>query len=159
MNFDIVEIEEFSGRMAKIYSIMLDGDEMTLLDHFFDENEQFEEDLSIIAAKLKIMGQDKGCWIQFFKENEGAPGDGVVALWNNRLRLYCLRFDNTCIFVGSGGYKPPDIAAYQDDYLLNYKAQQMKAIAACINNAIKEKDMIILNDGSFITSDFINLEI
>lgn len=63
---------------------MLDGDEMTLLDYFFDESEQYEEDLIKIAAKLKNMGQDIGCRIQFFKENEGAPGDGVVALWNNR---------------------------------------------------------------------------
>lgn len=75
------------------------------------------------------------------------------------LRLYCLRFDNTCIFVGSGGYKPPGIAAYQDDPLLNSKAQQMKAIAACINKAIKEKELIILNDGSLKILDFINLEI
>lgn len=55
MNFDIVEIEEFSGRMAKIYSIMLDGDEMTLLDHFFDENEQFEEDLSPVVPQRRIL--------------------------------------------------------------------------------------------------------
>lgn len=68
MNFDIVEIEEFSGRMAKIYSIMLDGDEMTLLDHFFDENEQFEEDLSIIAAKLKIMDKIKDVGFSFLKK-------------------------------------------------------------------------------------------
>lgn len=34
MNFEIVDIEEFSGSMAKIYSIMLDGDDLTLLDHF-----------------------------------------------------------------------------------------------------------------------------
>ena len=45
MNFDIVDIEEFSGRMAKIYSIMLDGDEDTLLDQFFEENQQYEEEL------------------------------------------------------------------------------------------------------------------
>ena len=159
MNFDIVEIEEFSGRMAKIHSIMLDGDDMTLLDHFFEENGLYVDDLTEMAAKLVNMGNETGCRIQYFKENEGAPGDGVVALWYNRMRLYCLRFDNTCIFVGSGGYKPPNISAYQEDPLLDSKAQQMKAIAACINKAIKERDLKIMDDGSIKKTKFINLEV
>ncbi|HQP79563.1 MAG TPA: hypothetical protein PL115_06850 [Bacteroidales bacterium] len=41
MNFEIVEIEEFSGDKAKIYSIMLEGDDATLLDQFFEENQTF----------------------------------------------------------------------------------------------------------------------
>ena len=159
MNFDIVDIEEFSGRMAKIYSIMLDGDEDTLLDQFFEENQQYEEELKEIVTKLKIMGSSTGCRIQYFKEYEGAPGDGVVALWYKEIRLYCLRFDNTCIFIGSGGYKPPNISAYQEDSLLNAKVQQMKDIAASINNAIIEKDLIIKDDGSIEKTDYINLEI
>ena len=159
MNFEIVEIEEFSGDKAKIYSIMLEGDDDTLLDQFFDENQQYEEDLKVIADQLDIMGSSTGCRIQFFKEHEGTPGDGVVALWHNRLRLYCLRFDNTCIFIGSGGYKPPDISAYQEDPLLNEKAQQMRAIAASINKAIIEKDLKVLEDGTLEKSDFLNLEI
>lgn len=94
-----------------------------------------------------------------FKENEGAPGDGVVALWYKRMRLYCLRFDNTCIFVGSGGYKPPNISAYQENPSLNAKAQQMRALAASVNKAIIEKDLKVLEDGTLVKSDFLNLEI
>lgn len=159
MNFEIVEIEEFSGDKAKIYSIMLEGDDDTLLDKFFDENQQYEEELEEIAARLLAMRSSTGCRIQFFKEHEGAPGDGVVALWYKRMRLYCLRFDNTCIFIGSGGYKPPDISAYQENPLLNAKAQQMRAIAASINKAIIGKDLKVLEDGTLEKSDFLNLEI
>ena len=54
---------------------------MTLLDHFFEENRLYVDDLTEIAARLVNMGNETGCRIQFFKENEGAPGDGVVALW------------------------------------------------------------------------------
>ena len=159
MNFEIVEIEEFSGDKAKIYSIILEGDDDTLLDQFFDENQQYEEDLKVIADQLAIMGSSTGCRIQFFKEYEGAPGDGVVALWYKRMRLYCLRFDNTCIFIGSGGYKPLNISAYQEHPLLNAKVQQMKAIAASINKAIIEKDLKVLEDGRLEKLDFLNLEI
>lgn len=159
MNFEIVDLEEFSGNMARIYSIMLDGDDLTLLDHFFEDNQQYEDELKVIASKLVSMGNATGCRIQYFKEHEGAPGDGVVALWYKRMRLYCLRFDNTCIFIGSGGFKPPNISAYQEDQILNSKAQQMKAIAACINKAIIERDLIIRNDGTLEFSDYINLEL
>ena len=41
MNFTIENIEEFSGGMAQIYSVMFEGDDMTLMDHFFEDNAQY----------------------------------------------------------------------------------------------------------------------
>ncbi len=73
MTFDIVDIEEFSGRMAKIYSIILEGDEDTLLDQFFEENSQYEEELSEIARKLMVMGENTGCRIQFSRRMRAHP--------------------------------------------------------------------------------------
>jgi hypothetical protein len=61
--------------------------------------------------------------------------------------------------LGDGGYKSPEISAYQEDEVLNSKAQQMKRIAACINKAIMNKDLIIEEDGKITTTDFIELEI
>lgn len=160
MKFDIINIEELSGPKAQIYSIMYEGDDMTLMDHFFEDNEEeHQEDLEEMASKLQVMGNDTGCRAHLFKLYEGEPGDGVVALSHNRMRLYCLRYDNTCIFIGSGGYKPPDIRAYQEDTLLNSKAEEMKKIAACINKAIIEKDLKVKDDGSLDISEFIELEI
>ena len=108
---------------------------------------------------LKNLGRSIGCRIQFFRENEGAPGDGVVAFWYNRMRLYCLRIGSACIIIGDGGYKPPEISAYQEDETLNAKAQQMRKLAACINRAIAEKDLKVSHDGTIETTDFIELEI
>lgn len=160
MKFDIIDIEEFSGKKARIYSIMYEGDDSTLMDHFFDDNVgEHPAELEEMASKLLIMGKDTGCRAHFFKLNEGALGDGVVALSYGRMRLYCLRFDNTCVFIGSGGYKPPGISAYQNDPQLNCKAQEMRKIAACINKAIKEKDLRIRDDGTLELSELIELEI
>lgn len=160
MKFDIINIEEFSGQKAQIYSIMYEGDDQTLMDHFFEENmEEHEDDIREIAKKLKVMGNDTGCKSNFFKSYEGAPGDGMVALRYKQMRLYCLRYDNTCIFLGSGRFKPPDINAYQEEPLLNSKAQEMKLIAACINKAIVEKDLKVKEDGTLEVSDYIELEI
>lgn len=159
MKFELVNIDEFSGDMAQIYSVIFEDDDMTLMDHFFEDNAQYEEELREMTKKLISMGNDTGCRIQFFKENEGAPGDGLVAFWYKRMRMYCLRIGSACIILGDGGYKPPEISAYQEDALLNSKAQQMRRIAACINRAIIEKDISIENDGKITITDFAEFEI
>jgi len=37
-----------------------------------------------------------------------------------------LYFDNTAVFLGSGGFKPPEIRAYQEDEKLNAKAKELQ---------------------------------
>ena len=49
MKFEIVNIDEFSGGMAQIYSIMFEDDDMTLMDHFFDDNAQYAKELEEMA--------------------------------------------------------------------------------------------------------------
>ena len=159
MQFEIVQIEDLSGEAAKIYSVALEKDELSLLDHFVRDNLDHAAEVRRMIRKLSIMGHETGCRAEYFKPNEGAPGDGMVAFRYRQMRLYCLRFDNTCIFVGSGGYKPPGIAAYQEDESLNGKAQQMRNICASINRAIREKDLRISSDGNIEISSFIRLEI
>ena len=148
MKFEITEMLEFSGEMAHIYSVTLNGEEQTLLEQFFDENAEYEEELGIIVEKLLVMGNDTGCRYDFFKNHEGSLADGVAALRVGQIRLYCLYFDRTAVFFGSGGYKSPDIKAYQEDPVLNEKAMLMREIAARINKAIIEKDIVIEQDGS-----------
>ena len=100
------------------------------------------------------MGESTGCRRQYFKPYEGRAGDGVMALRVGQLRLYCLYFDKTAVFFGSGGYKPPEAHAYQEVPELNEKAEQMKDIARIINNAIKDKDIEIDKDGSLIINNW-----
>lgn len=146
MNFDIEEIEELSGDAASIYSVTIEGEEKTLLEQFFEENVAYETELNEIADKLSVMGQETGCRWDYFKHNEGSPGDGVAVLKAGRLRLYCLYVDSAIVCFGSGGYKGPEIRAYQENAELNQKVEQMKAIAKRINKAIVEKD-IEIKDG------------
>lgn len=148
MNFEITELEEFSGEKAHIYSVTLQGEEETLLEQFFDENAEYEGELKTIIEKLLVMGNETGCRYQYFKHNEGALGDGVAAIRVGQIRLYCLYFDKTAVFFGSGGYKSPNIKAYQEDSALFAKAKEMREIAARINRAIVEKDIVIGQDGS-----------
>ena len=72
MGFGIVKITDLSGDACKIYSVARDDSEDTLLELFLDE----------IINKLRFMGLEGGAREGFFRENEGKPGDGVVALLN-----------------------------------------------------------------------------
>lgn len=146
-NFVITNMAELSGNAAQIYSVLQEGESQTLLSQFFEENAQYTEELEEIANKLYIMGHHTGCRWDFFTHNEGHPGDGVAVLKAGRLRLYCLYIDSTVVCFGSGGYKSPDIRAYQQDKILDDKAQQVKDFANRINKAIKEKDITIEDNG------------
>ena len=130
MDFDIIELADLSGEMAHIYSVTLKGDELTLLEQFFEDNAEYVEELDTIIQKLILMGKETGCRYEFFKHHEGALAD------------------RTAVFFGSGGYKSPNIKAYQEDLELNKKAMQMREIAARINKAIIDKDIVIDEDGS-----------
>lgn len=124
MKIELVDLEEFSGNKAHIYSVLLDDAENTLFDLFIEENKAlYCRDLREIVKELKVMADNTGCQIKFFKLNEGQLGDGVAAIWSGRIRLYCLCFDSSLIIVGDGGYKSTEIRAYQDDPALSAKAK------------------------------------
>lgn len=100
MNFQLIEIKEFSGKMAKIYSIKLDGDENTLLEQFFEEyEEKYESEIISIAEKIHTIGHETGCNWNYFTHYEGNSSDGVSVLKKGRLRLYCIYFNDTVFFI------------------------------------------------------------
>lgn len=151
MGFRIVEIEDLSGPECKIYSIAYDGDGDTSLINEFVERmgADYPDEVDEILYKLESMGKDVGARIQFFRENEGVPGDGVVALLNEPgfpLRLYAIRYGSMLLILGSGGYK--DVETWQEDDVLTERATEMIRISAMITERIKNKDIIIGPDGT-----------
>ena len=150
MGFRIVEIEELSGPACKIYSIAYDGKGGdTLFDDFMDRMDvDYSDEVEEIWDKLEFMGREGGARIQFFRENEGTPGDGVVALLKESgfsLRLYGIRYGTILLILGSGGYK--NVGKWQEDEVLGKHATEMIAISAKITERIKNKDITICADG------------
>lgn len=150
-DFKITEIEALSGNMARIYSVILDGDTDTLLEQFFNENESYKTDLKKVLQKLYLIANETGCKRNLFKEGEGDWADGMIAIdGTGRLRLYGIYFNDTVILFGSGGFKPSHIRAYEDYPPLNEKAQQMKRIAKEINRMINNNELKVGQDGTLI---------
>ena len=149
MNFEIKEVRNLTGAKARVYSVILDGEENTLLEQFFGENVEHIDDLKKVLYKIHVMAHDTGCRKSYFKEGEGAWADGMVALQGTgHLRLYGIYFHDAVILLGSGGHKPPGVAAYEDYPPLNAKAQQMRTIAKEIYRMIREKELKVHEDGT-----------
>lgn len=145
-------MKELSGDKAHIYSVILNGDGDTLLEQFFNENSSHEKLLKKMLIKIKTMADKTGCRRQFFKDGEGRLGDGVVALAVQNLRLYGIYFNSTVVLLGSGGIK--NVRAYQDDPVLNKKAEQVKSIASEINRAIINKEFKVSDNGELEADKF-----
>jgi len=159
VNYEIVELEKFSGNKATIYSIILEGDEITLFDHFVRETlDDFKKELKFIAGRLQIIGQTTGARDKFFKLNEGKPGDGVCALYDepgSMLRLYCIRYANVAIILGGGGPKPSEIRKWQDDKKLTLEAQTMIQVSNDILQRLQSGDLEWSKDGYHLIGDLI----
>jgi hypothetical protein len=150
MNFKIVKIGNLSGGYASVYSILLPDEGITLFDRFVKENkDSFISELKDIYNRLSTIGHTTGARVQFFKMNEGAPGDGICALYDNpdsKLRLYCIRYDSSVIILGGGGHKPKTIRALQEDSKLKEENYLLRKISNVITQRIKDAE-ICISDG------------
>ena len=149
MKFEIVELDEFSGRKASVYSIWVEDIDKTLFDQFVEENEGFyENELGSITDRLELIGNMTGAREQFFKPNEGTLGDGICALYDSpdkKPRLYCIRYGSTCIILGGGGMK--NVRALQDDEKLKTENYLLRRISKRITEALKDRELKWSDDG------------
>jgi hypothetical protein len=161
MNFEIVELEEFSGNKTAIYSIVIDNEALTLFDIFVEENENtFSDEIQSITDRLEIIGKITGAREHYFKINEGSLGDGLCALYDipeKNLRLYCIKYGSTCILLGGGGFK--NVRALQDDEKLKKENYLLRKISKMITKALIDGDLEWSKNGmGFMGNMIINEE-
>lgn len=155
MEFELVKVEELSGKKASIYTAILDGEDVSLFDRFLNENSiTFKSEILDILSRLRTIANKTGAREGFFKLNEGKPGDGICALYDqpgSNLRLYCIRFGHELIILGGGGPKSKEIRALQESEKLKTENYQLREIAQNIMTALKEKDI-------WFSGDFLDFE-
>ena len=143
--FELVEIRGLSGMECRIYSVCMEGDEATVFEKFVEDNiEVYRDELVDIYNRLRFIGNESGAREQYFKLNEGRPGDMVAALYDcpdKRLRLYCIRLSKVVLILGGGGRKL--VRAWQDDETLKTEAELMMSISERIYRAMREKELWI----------------
>jgi putative component of toxin-antitoxin plasmid stabilization module len=159
MNFEIIQLNQFSGNHAGIYSIYLEDEQQTLFERFIKENfNSFKSEINDIMKRLKSINYITGAREQFFKQNEGNPGDGVCALYDephSNVRLYCIRYGNSLIILGGGGHKSKSISAFQENEKLKDENYLLREISKRITVRIRTREIEFSDDGTEI---FGNLE-
>lgn len=150
MNFELVKIDQLSGRKAGIYTILINGQTLTLFEKFIQENRNsFKSEISDIVQRLNVIAKKTGARESFFKTKEGHPGDGVCALYDqpkSKLRLYCIRYGQELILLGGGGPKPKTIRTLQENEKLTKENYLLREISKRIMEAIKDKDLQFSQD-------------
>lgn len=143
MKFEIVKLEELSGERASIYSGIVNDETDHLFGQFVHENTtSYPNEVKDIVARVRAIGQKTGAMEYYFRQNEGKPGQGIVALFDRpegKLRLYCIHFGKWAILLGGGG--PKNVATLQDDSKLKSENYLLRAISDAITLRIKEKDL------------------
>ena len=145
---ELVELDEFNSNAGHIYSVAVDCSDNTLFDMFLEENdEEYRKELGEIMVKLNTMSTYTGFSDNYFKLNEGKPGDGLCAITDTKgkLRLYCIRFGNILLVLGGGG--PKTTRTYQEDPKLLSENLLLRDISNAMSKAIKSKDILIEEDG------------
>jgi hypothetical protein len=157
VEIEIVKIR--SGEQASFFTVRIQGEQYTLFEQFIIENKtKYPNELNYISDRIKAMASTTGTREQFFKMDEGNPGDGVCAMYDvpeKNLRLYCIRYGCVSVILGGGGEKPKDMKALQESEKLTEENYLLRRISSGISKAMKDG----LIDWSEVGMDLISDEL
>lgn len=149
MECELVKLDNLSNDETSIYSLFIEDENKTLFDMFIEENViNHKAEVEDIIKRLHNIGK-VGARIHFFKVDEGVPGDGVCALYDNPnsyLRLYCIRYGTQIVILGNGGYKPKSVKKFQEVDKLKEENYFLRKISKEITQRLSDNDILITND-------------
>lgn len=151
MKFTLYE-ESASGEKTKIYSPIIEGEELTLYEKFVDENVgRHKKEVENIDDRLLAIGNDCGLFGEFFDTKAGKFGENLCTLKDrprSKLRLYFIEYGNSAIILGSGGEKPKSVKATQDVKKLDDENRLIGLVSRTLQKAEKRGHFSVNDDGS-----------
>jgi hypothetical protein len=145
VNYEIVELDPYSGNAAKVYSIIPDGLDETLFDIFVGKFKySFKEEIKDILKSLYHIGNTTGPRSTFFSSSEYWYGDFVCTMFylpDQNLQLYCMRLDMVAIILGGGRNNPKCGRSWYEDETLSIAANEMINYTNDILKRLNEGDL------------------
>ncbi|WP_374363901.1 hypothetical protein [Cloacibacterium sp.] len=158
MEFELVKLAGFSNDEVSVYTLLNCDTGISLFQSFIQENQhEFPDEVKDIAKRI-LSFKEVGARENFFKINEGKPGDGVCALYDDEksnLRLYCIRYGTVLVVLGSGGHKPKTTRRLQETKKLEDENQIMRNLSAEIEKRRRNGDLSFSKDFLEIDGDLI----
>jgi len=162
VNYEIVEMEPYSGSEAKVYSLIPEGETETLFDKFVEEyKDDFKDEVKNILKTIYQIGHTTGARSSFFKHHEGKYGDFVCALFDmpeKNLRLYCIRLGMVAVILGGGGEKAEGVISWQEDEKLSKAATLMIQYAKDIFDRMKAGEIYWSKDKTELEGNLKNYD-
>ena len=158
MEFELVKLTKYSNNEVSIYTLLNTDTGISLFQSFIQENsEDFPDEVKDIAKRI-LSFKKVGAREIFFKVNEGKPGDGVCALYDDEksnLRLYCIRYGTVLVILGSGGHKPKTTRRLQETKKLKDENQLMRNLSSEIEKRRRNGDIEFSKDFLDIEGDLL----
>lgn len=150
VEFEVIPLEAFSGPQCGVYTVRLNGETEDEFTRFFNEHRvKSTKKLQRMLLRIKDFGRN-GARASYFKPNEGAPGDGVVAMWIEDLRLYCIWWGTDLVLLGNGDLK--FTKTWNEDPNLSKHVKLMMKVSAMIFEREQDGEMYQrLNDAGNMT--------
>lgn len=141
------------------YSICINGNDNSLFEEFIENHEQNEKNkLNHIVSWLAQIGEKYGAQERHFRsEAETADASALPPPGNshphytekgkkksNTLRLYCLRANESVVFLFNGGIKTKKRAQDCPNVSTHFKLANL--LTKAIDNCFKEKEIQWIND-------------
>lgn len=128
---------------GSLFTICIKGEQYSEFEKFIRNHSlTYSHDLNIILTAIKRMLDTSGFLERYFRP-EGKYRDHVCALpiQSGKLRLYCLRMNDSILIAGNGGVK--DGKTYQECDKLNGYVVDLQKLDEAIKVAIKKGDIVI----------------
>lgn len=128
---------------GSLFTICIEGESCSEIEKFIQKySESYNKDLNVILTAIKHMLIASGFLERYFRP-EGKMNDRVCALpiQSGKLRLYCLRINDSILIAGNGGVK--NAQKYQDCDELNGYVVDLQKLDKALRVAVKRGNVVI----------------
>lgn len=128
---------------GSLFTICIEGESCSEIEKFILKySESYNKDLNVILTAIKHMLNASGFLERYFRP-EGKMNDRVCALpiQSGKLRLYCLRINDSILIAGNGGVK--NAQKYQDCDELNGYVVDLQKLDKALRVAVKRGNVVI----------------
>lgn len=128
---------------AGLFTICFEGESFSEFEKFVTTyKDAYSKDLNIILAGIQRMMEASGFLERYFRP-EGKYHDNVCALpiQSGKLRLYCLRLNDSVLIAGNGGVK--NVRRYEDCEELKGYVVTLQKLDEALKAAVKKGNITI----------------
>lgn len=149
MSYELTKISKLSDSFTSFYSIYCDESKDTLYDEFFLKYiniKKYRKKMGIANLNIRSMSAYKGAKDHFFKSPDEKVCYIYFAHWLEA-RLYCLRFSEKLVILGSGGLLSSGKLFKSSQIAMDLNRNKMDEILKAISNKMDAGIISITSDG------------